>query len=151
MHCQAFRVHRRRGRLDAEPGRVPVRAGRQEPEPVPVQEQRVPALVPEPRVPGPVRVRALAGRQVPVRVQRVPGPERAPRVPVRAARQVRVQRVPGPVQPERVQVLELAPERVPVLELVPVQADRWTPVLKVPQVAHLGSRRLPLETHKCRY
>ena len=75
------------------------------------------------------------------------------RVPVQPERvqvlELAPERVRVPVQPERVQVLELAPVRVP--ELVPVQADRWALVLKVPQVAHLGSRRLPLETHKCRY
>ena len=101
MHCQAFRVHRRQGLLDAEPGRAPVRAGRQEPElvqaqPVPVPVPRVPERVPEPRVPERVRVS--------------------------------VQQARGPVQ-----------------------ADRWAPVLKVPQVFRFGSRRPPLETHKCRY
>ena len=91
MHCQAFRVHRRRGRLDAEPGpelvrgplapalvqvqRVPVRAGRQEPERV--QAQLEPALVQ--RVPE--RVQAQLG-PVLVRVPRVPVPVRVPRGPV---------------------------------------------------------------------
>ena len=123
MHCQAFRVHRRRGRLDAEPGpelvrgplapalvqvqRVPVRAGRQEPERV--QAQLEPALVQ--RVPERVQAQlepALVQR-VPERVQAQLGPVlvRVPRVPV----PVRVPRGPVPV----LQALGPVQVRVPVL------------------------------------
>ena len=106
MHCQAFRVHRRRGRLDAEPGpelvrgplapalvqvqRVPVRAGRQEPERV--QAQLEPALVQ--RVPERVQAQLepVLVQEPQVQVQRVPVLVRVPRVPVPVLRAL------GPVQ-----------------------------------------------------
>ena len=157
MHCQAFRVHRRQGRLDAEPGRVPVRAGRQEPEPVqaqpepvPVQEQRVPALVPERRVPGLVlvpRVPVLAGRRVPGLVlvprvpvlagRRVPGPVRVPQVPA--------QRVPVRAQASELRVLAQALEPAVRWALEPVQ------VRKEPHPARPGNRRPLSGSRRYRY
>lgn len=155
-------MHRRQGRLDAEPGRVPVRAGRQEPELVQAQ----PEPVPEPRVPEPVRVRARAGRRVParvqrvlVRVQRVPGPERAPPVLVRVQRVPAPERVPGPVRvpqvpaqrvPVRAQASEL---RVLAQALEP--AVRWAlepvQVRKEPHPARPGNRRPLSGSRRYRY